>query len=110
MRLFISHSSGNNPEAIALRDWLIAEEGWDDLFLDLDPSGGIAAGERWDGGGCTRRRTAARRCSSWSAAPGSNRSGVSANGPPSPRSFNKRIFGILIEEVGFRCLTKSPQG
>ena len=32
--------------AIALRDWRIGE-GWDDLFLDLDPERGIAAGERW---------------------------------------------------------------
>jgi hypothetical protein len=35
-RLFISHSSMNNAEAIALCDWLSAE-GWDDVFLDLDP-------------------------------------------------------------------------
>jgi len=30
-----------------LRDWL-AREGWDDVFLDLDPERGIAAGERWE--------------------------------------------------------------
>lgn len=41
-RIFLSHSSRNNPEAVALRDWLTAED-WDDLFLDLDPSRGIAA-------------------------------------------------------------------
>jgi hypothetical protein len=35
-RVFLSHSSGNNAEAIAVRDWLIGH-GWDDLFLDLDP-------------------------------------------------------------------------
>ena len=46
-RIFLSHSSANNAEAVALRDWLIAE-GWDDLFLDLDPTRGIAAGERWE--------------------------------------------------------------
>jgi hypothetical protein len=46
-RIFLSHSSANNAEAIALRDWLIGE-GWDDLFLDLDPTRGIAAGERWE--------------------------------------------------------------
>ena len=46
-RIFISHSSANNAEAIALRDWLVAE-GWSDLFLDLDPDRGIAAGERWE--------------------------------------------------------------
>jgi hypothetical protein len=48
-RLFISHSSHNDDWAIALRDWLVAE-GWsrpDDIFLDLDPERGIAAGQRW---------------------------------------------------------------
>jgi hypothetical protein len=42
-RIFISHSSTDNAPAIALRDWLVGE-GWDDLFLDLDPERGIAAG------------------------------------------------------------------
>lgn len=45
-RIFISHSSANNYWAIQLREWLIAN-GWDDVFLDLDPERGIAAGERW---------------------------------------------------------------
>jgi tetratricopeptide (TPR) repeat protein len=44
--IFISHSSQNNEQAIQLRDWLVAN-GWDDIFLDLDPERGIAAGERW---------------------------------------------------------------
>jgi hypothetical protein len=44
-RIFISHSSKDNFEAIAFRDWLVSE-GWarDDIFLDLH---GIGAGERW---------------------------------------------------------------
>ena len=45
-RIFISHASRNNAEAIAIRDWLVAN-GWDDLFLDLDPERGIVPGERW---------------------------------------------------------------
>jgi hypothetical protein len=45
-RIFLSHSSGNNAEAVALRDWLVSH-GWDDLFLDLDPGRGLKAGERW---------------------------------------------------------------
>ena len=45
--IFLSHSSQDNFEAVALRDWL-AREGWDDVFLDLDPERGIAAGERWE--------------------------------------------------------------
>ncbi len=45
-RLFISHSSHNNDKAIEVRDWLKAN-GWDDVFLDLDPERGIVAGQRW---------------------------------------------------------------
>ena len=45
-RIFISHSSKDNFEAVGLRDWL-ATQGWEDVFLDLDPERGIAAGERW---------------------------------------------------------------
>jgi hypothetical protein len=45
-RLFISHSSLNNDKAVEVRDWL-AKNGWDDVFLDLDPVRGIAAGQRW---------------------------------------------------------------
>jgi hypothetical protein len=44
-RLFISHSSKDNFEALAFRDWLTSE-GWaqSDIFLDLH---GIGAGDRW---------------------------------------------------------------
>jgi formylglycine-generating enzyme required for sulfatase activity len=48
-RLFISHSSKNDDWAIALKDWVV-REGWsgpEDIFLDLDPDRGIAAGEKW---------------------------------------------------------------
>ena len=45
-RLFISHSSRNNDRAVEVRDWL-AKNGWDDVFLDLDPERGIVAGQRW---------------------------------------------------------------
>jgi hypothetical protein len=46
-QIFISHSSRDNFVAKALADWL-RSEGFDDLFLDLDPERGIAAGERWE--------------------------------------------------------------
>jgi hypothetical protein len=36
-RIFLSHSSQNNAQAVALYDWL-GREGWkDEIFLDLDP-------------------------------------------------------------------------
>ena len=56
-RLFISHSSANNAEAIAVHDWLIAQ-GWNELFLDLDPERGLKAGERWQ----VALKRAAERC------------------------------------------------
>jgi len=44
-RIFISHSSKDNFEALAFRDWL-EREGWapEDIFLDLHD---IGAGARW---------------------------------------------------------------
>ena len=46
MTIFISHSSVNNAEALALRNWMVAQ-GWDKFFLDIDPKRGIVAGKRW---------------------------------------------------------------
>ena len=45
-RIFLSHSSANNAEAVAVRDWM-QTQGWDDVFLDLDPERGLVAGDRW---------------------------------------------------------------
>jgi WD40 repeat protein len=48
-RIFLSHSSVNNREAKALKQWLgqqnprLAKE----IFLDLDPGAGIHIGQRW---------------------------------------------------------------
>jgi hypothetical protein len=56
-RLFISHSSRNDDKAIEVRDWL-AKNGWDDVFLDLDPERGIVAGQRWK----DALQNAAQRC------------------------------------------------
>jgi formylglycine-generating enzyme required for sulfatase activity len=93
--IFISHSSVDNAPAIALRDWLVAE-GWNDLFLDLDPERGIAAGERWE----RALNEAARRCESvifliskaWLNSPWCK------NELNLARRLNKRLFGMLIEE------------
>ena len=55
--MFLSHSSANELEAVALGRWL-ASNGWDDVFLDIDPDRGLAAGERWQ----DALRRAADRC------------------------------------------------
>lgn len=96
-RIFISHSSKDNASAIALRDWL-AENGWDDIFLDLDPVRGIAAGEHWP----EALRSAADRCEAvlcllsenWLASRWCHSEFTLA------KQFGKRIFPIAIAPVG----------
>ncbi|MBP1817758.1 TIR domain-containing protein [Mycobacterium sp. OAE908] len=48
-RIFLSHSSRDNRQAIALRQWLIGQDARlaDEIFLDLDASAGIRTGTRW---------------------------------------------------------------
>ncbi|MFF0633698.1 TIR domain-containing protein [Nocardia sp. NPDC004151] len=48
-RIFLSHSSRDNRQAIALKAWLVAQDPAlaDEIFLDLDPDTGIAPGVRW---------------------------------------------------------------
>jgi formylglycine-generating enzyme required for sulfatase activity len=96
-RIFVSHSSENNAEAVALCDWL-GGEGWkDEVFLDLDPTRGIAAGEHWE----KKLNEAANRCEAvlfllskaWLE---SEWCGKELN---LARRLNKRLFGILIEDL-----------
>jgi tetratricopeptide (TPR) repeat protein len=91
--IFLSHSSADNFEAVALRDWL-ASEGWDDVFLDLDPERGIAAGERWE----RELHEAANRCeavvflisSHWLA------SGWCRKEYELARGLNKKLFAGIV--------------
>jgi formylglycine-generating enzyme required for sulfatase activity len=97
-RLFISHSSRNDDWAIALRDWLVAE-GWsgpDDIFLDLDPERGIAAGQKWQ----QAFADAATRCEAvlfivsadWLASTWCHDEYQLSN------KYNKKLFALLIDE------------
>ena len=96
-RIFLSHSSSDNAYAIVLRNWLAAE-GWEDVFLDLDPRRGIAAGERWE----MALNQAADRCEvvlflvsrSWLGSQWCRKELNLAH------RLNKRIFGVLIEDIG----------
>jgi formylglycine-generating enzyme required for sulfatase activity len=98
-RIFLSHSSVDNAQAIALRDWLLAE-GWNDLFLDLDPERGVAPGDRWE----RALNEAASRCEAvlflvsraWLA------SRWCMNELNLARRLNKRLFGVLIEEISIK--------
>src|SRR5215831_1588012 len=106
-RLFISHSSRNDDWAIALRDWLV-REGWsgpDDIFLDLDPDHGLAAGERW----ARALEDAATRCEAvlflvsedWIASKWCGDEYQLAN------KYNKKLFALLIDDI---ALDRLPGG
>ena len=107
-RIFLSHSSTNNAEAVALRDWL-ADNGWrDEIFLDLDPQRGIAAGERWE----RKLHEAANRCEAvlflvskaWLGSVWCRKELNLAH------SLNKRLFGVLIEDLPVRALPADLAG
>lgn len=95
-RIFISHSSNDNAEAVALRDWLLAQ-GWNDLFLDLDPQRGIAAGERWE----RALSQAANRCEAvlFLVSRGWLHSKWCLKEFNLAAKLNKRMFGVLVEDV-----------
>ena len=48
-RIFLSHSSLDSREALALKRWLVDQEPplATDIFLDIDPEIGLRPGERW---------------------------------------------------------------
>jgi WD40 repeat protein/tetratricopeptide (TPR) repeat protein len=106
-RLFISHSSADNAEAVAIRDWL-ASAGWDDVFLDLDAERGIAAGERWE----RALNQAASRCEAvlflisrhWLESRWCLKEFNLA------RKLNKRLFGVLIEGIPLKELPADLTG
>jgi formylglycine-generating enzyme required for sulfatase activity len=95
-RIFLSHSSANDVEAVAIRDWL-SREGWQDVFLDIDPDRGIAAGERWE----RALNVATSRCEAvlflvsrqWLD------SGWCLKEFNLAYKLNKRLFGLLVEDL-----------
>src|ERR1700754_1108495 len=48
-RVFLSHSSRDSRQAVAVKKWLTEQEPGlvDEIYLDLDPHTGIRPGERW---------------------------------------------------------------
>ena len=97
LRIFLSHSSTNNAEAVALRDWL-EREGWKgEIFLDLDPNRGIVTGSRWE----RQLNEAANRCEAvlflvskaWISSDWCRKELNLAH------RLNKPLFGVLIEDL-----------
>ena len=95
-RIFLSHSSENNAEALSLSEWLKAE-GWDDVFLDLDPERGIKSGERWE----EALRDAAGRCEAvlFLVSRAWLNSEWCRDEFRLVRHLRKRLFGLLIEDI-----------
>jgi WD40 repeat protein len=95
-RIFLSHSSKNNDGAVVLCNWL-SVQGWNDVFLDLDPQRGIAGGDKWE----RSLNQAALRCEAvlflisrdWLASDWCLKEFHLA------RRLNKRLFGLLIEDI-----------
>ena len=50
-RIFLSHSSRDNRQAVALKRWLADQrpELANEIFLDIDPQTGLRLGEQWKG-------------------------------------------------------------
>ena len=50
--MFLSHSSRDSRQAVAVKQWLIEQESGlvDEIYLDLDPHTGIRPGETVEGG------------------------------------------------------------
>ena len=96
-RIFLSHSSSDNAEAVALRDWLV-DNGWkNEIFLDLDPQRGISAGERWE----RALNQAANRCEAvlFLVSKAWLDSGWCRKELNLAHRLNKRLFGLLIEDL-----------
>ena len=95
-QLFISHSSRDKFAAQAVVDWL-RSEGFSDIFFDLDPRRGIAAGERWE----RALNQAAFRCEAvvflvsknWLGSEWCRKEHTLARGK------NKALFSALIDET-----------
>ena len=96
-RIFISHSSANNDAAVVLFDWL-EREGWkEEIFLDLSPERGIAVGARWE----RKLNETADRCEvvlflvskDWLGSVWCRKELNLA------RRLNKRLYGVLIEDL-----------
>jgi WD40 repeat protein len=95
-RIFLSHSSVDEREAVALNKWL-TDNGWDDIFLDIDPQRGLAAGERWQ----EALRQAADRCEAviFIVSPAWAKSKWCLAEFLLAKSLHKQIFGVVLKDI-----------
>ncbi|MDD5321857.1 MAG: TIR domain-containing protein [Methylococcales bacterium] len=102
-KIFISHSASNNAPALAVSEWL-KENGWDDLFLDINPTRGLTPGERWQ----EALKIAADRCEAvlFLISPSWRDSRWCLAEFLLAKQLGKTIFGILIEATPLDTLPK----
>ncbi|WP_242684326.1 TIR domain-containing protein, partial [Paraburkholderia hospita] len=100
-KIFISHSSANNALALAIGHWL-ADNGWDEYFLDLEPAKGLAPGERWQ----EALKAAADRCEAvlFLISPAWRDSRWCLAEFLLAKQLGKTIFGVLVEAVPLDAL------
>ena len=95
-RLFISHASADNAAAAALHLWL-GEQGFADVFLDIDAGRGLVPGERWQ----EALKVATHRCEAvlclispaWLTSKWCQAEFLTA------KLLHKRIFGLIVALV-----------
>ena len=95
-RIFLSHSSVDERETVALNKWLI-DNGWDDVFLDIDPQRGLVAGEHWQ----EALRQAADLCEAiiFVVSPDWAKSKWCLAEFLLAKSLHKQIFGVIINDI-----------
>src|SRR5678815_2355138 len=102
-RIFLSHSSVDEREAVALNKWL-KDNGWDDVFLDIDPQRGLVAGERWQ----EALRQAVDRCEAvvFIVSPAWAKSKWCLAEFLLAKSQQKQNFGVVLKHVPIRELPR----
>ena len=95
-RIFISHSSVDSAEALALGQWL-ESQGWSDYFLDVSADRGIVPGERW----MAALAGAVDRCEAvlFLVSPAWRDSKYCFAEFFEAKKLGKRIFGVIIEPI-----------
>jgi len=102
-KIFISHSSVNNAAALAVAKWL-ADTGWAEYFLDINPSRGLAPGERWQ----EALKSAADRCEAvlFLVSPAWQTSRWCLAEFLLAKQLGKTIFGVLVEATPLEALPR----
>ena len=94
--IFLSHSSANNAQALALAQWLEGN-GWSDYFLDISDTRGLKPGSQWQGA----LKNASHRCEAVVFLV--SRAWVDSNWCVAEfllaKQLGKKIFGVLVEDI-----------